>query len=62
LTAVLPKSRDVALNVNCELTDVPVPLRAIDSVGFVAELLETVKVPVAEVVDVGLNWTCNVRD
>ena len=41
---------------------VPVPLRATVSVGFAAELLATVSVPVIDFTDAAVNCTCKVRD
>ena len=54
--------RVVALKVNCELAAVPVPLRATVVVGFFAELLTMLSVPVIDFAEGGANCTCKVKD
>jgi hypothetical protein len=62
LTATLPKLSVVALNVSCEFAVVPVPLNDTTAVLPVVELLLIVRLPVADPVAAGLNWTCRVID
>ena len=61
-TATLPKLSVVALSVSCEFAVVPVPLNDTTAVLPVVELLLIVRLPVADPVAVGLNWTCRVID
>jgi hypothetical protein len=59
----LPKLSVVALSVNFGLAAVaPVPLNDTTAVLPVVELLLIVRLPVADPVAVGLNWTCKVID
>ena len=60
--ATLPKLSVVALRVSCEFAVVPVPLNDTTAVPPVVELLLIVRLPVANPVAVGLNWTCKVID
>jgi hypothetical protein len=58
-TATLPKLRVVALSVNFGFAAaVPVPLNDTTAVPPVVELLLIVRLPVADPVAAGLNWTC----
>ena len=62
-TATLPKLSVVALRVNFGLAAAaPVPLNGTTAVLPVVELLLIVRLPVADPVAVGLNWTCSVVD
>ena len=62
-TATLPKLRVEALSVNFGFAAaVPVPLNATTAVLPVVELLLIVRLPVADPVADGLNWTCRVVD
>jgi hypothetical protein len=61
-TATSPKLSVVALSVNCEFAVVPVPLNDTTAVLPVVELLLIVRLPLADPVAVGLNWTCSVID
>jgi hypothetical protein len=61
-TATLPKLSVVALSVNCEFAVVPVPLNDTTAELPVVELLLIVRLPEADPVAVGLNWTCRVID
>ena len=61
-TVTLPKLSVVAPGVNCELAAVPVPLNDTTAVLPVVELLLIVRLPVADPVAAGLNWSCNVID
>jgi hypothetical protein len=59
----LPKLSVVALSVNFGLTAAaPVPLNDTTAVLPEVELLLIVRLPVADPVAVGLNWTCKVID
>jgi hypothetical protein len=62
LTVTLPKLKVVAPSVNCGFAVVPVPLNDTTAVPPVVELLLMVRLPVADPVAVGLNWTCTVID
>jgi hypothetical protein len=62
-TLTLPKLRVVALSVNFELAAAaPVPLNDTTAVLPLVELLLIVRLPVADPVAAGLNWTCKVID
>jgi hypothetical protein len=61
-TLTLPKLSVVLLGVNCEFATVPVPLNDTTAVPPVVELLLIVRLPVADPVATGLNWSCNVID
>lgn len=61
-TATLPKLSVVPLSVSCEFAVAPVPLNDTTAVLPVVELLLIVRLPVADPVAVGLNWTCRVID
>jgi hypothetical protein len=59
----LPKLREVALSDNFGFAAAaPVPLNDTTAVLPVVELLLIERLPVADPVAVGLNWTCNVVD
>jgi hypothetical protein len=61
-TVTLPKLNEVALNDNCGVVAAaPVPLRDTAVVLPLAELLLIVRLPAADPVAVGANFTCNVR-
>jgi len=60
-TVTLPKLNEAALNDNCGVVAVaPVPLRDTVVVLPLAELLPIVRLPVADPVAVGANFTCSV--
>jgi hypothetical protein len=59
-TVILPKLNEVALNDNCEVVAAPVPLRDTAIVLALAELLPIVRLPAADPVAVGANFTCSV--
>jgi hypothetical protein len=61
-TVTLPKLNEVALNDNCGVVAAaPVPLRDTVVVLPLAELLLMVRLPAADPVAVGANFTCSVR-
>jgi hypothetical protein len=59
-TVTLPKLSEVALNDNCGVAAAPVPLRDTVVVLPLAELLLIVRLPAADPVVVGANFTCSV--
>ena len=61
-TLTLPKLNEVALNVNCGFAAVPVPLNATEAELPLVELLLIVRLPLADPVACGVNWTCSVSD
>jgi hypothetical protein len=61
-TVTLPKLSVEALSVSRELAVVPVPLNDTTAVLPAVELLLIVRLPVADPVAAGLNWTCRVID
>jgi hypothetical protein len=60
-TVTLPKLNEVALNDNCGVVAAPVPLRDTVVVLPLTELLLIVRLPAADPVAVGANFTCSVR-